>query len=467
MERITPTSLYDRMPLPIQNVLVAAVGWRRNRLRFGAPFPRILRSLKESDLRDATRIREDQDARLRQTVRWAAETVPYYRKLFRREGIDPASIRSTEDLGRIPPLEKETVRERGDELRSDAISEADSVEAHSSGTTGTALQLWHTREALAFEYAVVWRQRGWYKMRVGDRFAAFGGQTIVPFDQQEPPFWRYDRYRARMLFSLYHMKPEFLHHYANELVRGRYRFWQGYPSSIGLIAQHLIDHAVGLEGAAPSAIFTSSEMLLQFHLDRIRAATGATIADRYGNAELCVSAVQCPEGRYHVDTEFGAVEIDPLEETDEWVRGEVIATGFANRCMPFIRYRTGDAARLLKRPGCPCGRSRPILEQVEGRIEDYIVTPDGRRVGRMDHAFKEALQVKEAQIIQTAPHRLIVRLVPRPGYDSNAQRQLDRAFRSRLGSQIEIIYQKTDAIPRGPHGKFRAVVSEIEAQRVH
>jgi phenylacetate-CoA ligase len=454
------------MPLPLQSVVVAAVGWRRNRLRFGSPFRRALRALKESDLRDAPRVREDQDARLREMIRWAATTVPYYRDLFRQEGIAPESIHTQEDLVRIPFLEKETVRARAADLRSEAIPDRDTITAHSSGTTGTALQLWHTREALAWEYATVWRQRGWFKMRLGDRYAAFGGQTVVPFDQATPPFWRHDLYRGRMLFSLYHMKPEFLRHYAEELVRSRYRFWQGYPSSIGLIAQHLIDHEIDLGDAGPRAVFTSSEMVLAFHLERIRHATRAMIADRYGNAEFSVSAVQCPEGRYHVDTEFGVIEIDPHEETDDWVRGEIISTGFANRCMPFIRYRTGDVAVLRKRDGCPCGRSRPVLEQVEGRIEDYVVTPDGRRVGRMDHVFKEALEVKEAQIIQPSARRIIVRVVPRPGYGIAAERALERAFRARLGNEIQIVYECTDVIPRGPHGKFRAVVSEIESERV-
>jgi phenylacetate-CoA ligase len=459
-------ALYDRLPIPIQEVLVAAAGWRSYRHRFGADFHRILEELQRLDLASEDVVRADQDLRLREMVRWAAATVPYYRERFRAEGIDPDSIRGVEDLPRLPVLEKEVVRARGRDLRSEAFSARQLVAGHSSGTTGTALALAYTDEAFAWEYAVNWRQRGWYGIRLGDRFAGFGGQTVVPFHQQHPPFWRYDRPRRRMLFSLYHMTPAHLADYARELGRPGYVFWQGYPSSLALLAAWMLDHDFALGEAAPRVVFTSSESLLEFQRETIARATGAPVADRYGHSEFAVSALTCPAGRYHVDTEFCVLEIDPREETDEWVRGEILTTGFANRAMPFLRYRTGDVATLYKRGGCSCGRARPVLERIDGRIEDYVVTPDGRRIGRMDHIFKDALQVKEAQIVQTATDRLLVRLVARTGFDAAARRDLEREFRDRLGDEMEISFEEVDAIPRLPNGKFRAVVSELAAGRL-
>jgi len=257
-----------------------------------------------------------------------------------------------------------------------------------------------------------------------------------------------------------------LAHYAAELLRPGYAFWQGYPSSIALLSQYLLDWHGELGTAAPRAVFTSSETLLDFHRQRIARATGAPVIDRYGNAEFSVSALQCPGGRYHVDTEFGVVEIDAHEETEDWVRGEVISTGFANRAMPLLRYRTGDVATLLKREICPCGRARPILKQIDGRIEEYVATPDGRRVGRMDHIFKDALEVKEAQIVQPSTDRLVVRIVPRPGFGPADRRQLERELRTRLGDEIRIDFENVEAIPRLQNGKFRAVVSQIETGRL-
>ena len=459
--------LYYRLPARLQDMFVTTAGFWRYRARFGMPFRHNLRELSRTDFLDADAARADQEARLRELVAWCASTVPYYRQMFRREGIDPTSLHGLDDLKRVPPLDKETVHGRGPELRSEAVPERAIVRGHTSGTTGTALPLVHTREALGWEYGVIWRQRGWFGFLLGDRFAGFGGQPVVPFEEHEPPFWRVDYVRGRVLFSLYHMKPELLPYYAAALSRKGYLFWQGYPSSIALICEHLLEHGIELGTAAPGAVFTSSETLLDFHRDVIGRATQAPVVDRYGNAELCVSAVQCNEGRYHVDTEFCVLEIDPHEESEDWVRGEVIATGFANRAMPLLRYRTGDVATLRKRSGCACGRARPVIEQIDGRIEDYVITADGRRVGRMDHVFKNALHVKEAQIHQARRGAITVLLVPRAGFDETARTALGREFALRLGSDTKVEFELVDAIPRLPNGKFRAVVSSLVEGRLH
>lgn len=454
------------MPIALQDALVSWEGARAFRKRLGAPFRAALADLERRDRATAEAVHEDQDRRLREIVAWAAATVPYYRECFRREGIDPASIRGVQDLVRIPPLPKGTLREQRNALLSEGVPARERIAGHTSGSTGSALALVLTREALGLEYAAAWRQRGWHGLRLGDRYAAFGGQQVVPLAQSRPPFWRFDRPRGRVLFSLYHMTPQHLDAYTAELARPGYRFWQGYPSSIALLAGHLIERGGALGEAAPVAVFTSSETLSSAQRARIEKATGSRVADRYAHSELAVSASECPEGGLHVDTELCAVEIDPHEEADGWVRGEILATGFANRAMPLLRYRTGDVATLRKGARCPCGRERPLLEAIDGRVEDYVVTPDGRRIGRLDHVFKDALSVKEAQIRQTESDRLHVLLVPLRGFDEAARRHVESELRARLGASIRIDLELVEAIPRQPNGKFRAVVSELHTGRL-
>jgi phenylacetate-CoA ligase len=135
-------------------------------------------------------------------------------------------------------------------------------------------------------------------------------------------------------------------------------------------------------------------------------------------------------------------------------------TGLGNDATPFLRYRIGDVGTRLRRP-CGCGRPGDVFLDVDGRIEDYVATPDGRLVGRLDHIFKDQLAVAEAQIVQERPVSIEVRVVPRPEWNAASERALMREIRSRLGDEIRVDLRLVNAIAREPNGKFRAVKSRV------
>ncbi len=239
---------------------------------------------------------------------------------------------------------------------------------------------------------------------------------------------------------------------------------EGYPSSLHLVARAMIESGRSLPEGRLVGIFPSSESLLAFHRADIERAFGAPIFDRYGTSEFAVSMTGCTAGNLHVDMEFGIVEVEIQEETEELERGPLLVTGFANDATPFIRYRIGDVGTRLKKP-CACGRPGEVFLDVDGRIEDYVVTPDGRWVGRMDHVFKEQLQIAEAQILQEDASAIEVLIVPRAGYDDRAEDAVRSEIRSRLGDEIRIDMKRVDMIPREANGKFRAVRSSIGSAR--
>jgi phenylacetate-CoA ligase len=329
-----------------------------------------------------------------------------------------------------------------------------------SGTTGTALPLWYTPETLAEEYATVWRMRRRAGVDVRDPYLSFNGQIIVPFGQTSPPFWRTNYYTHQTLFSIYHMTPVNLRAYVDAVHDTPARYVQGYPSSIHLVARALLEAGRPLPEGRLAAVFTSSESLLAFQRETIEKAFGAPIHDRYGVSEFAVSMTECRAFRLHVDLEFCIVEVETTEETDDAETGPLLITGLAHDATPFFRYRIGDVGSRAKRP-CPCGRPGDSFLEVDGRIEDYVLTPDGRLVGRMDHVFKDQLEVAEAQILQNDRHSIHVLIVPRPEYTEASERAVIKQIRSRLGHQIDIRIELVGAIPREPNGKFRAVKSEV------
>ena len=107
-----------------------------------------------------------------------------------------------------------------------------------------------------------------------------------------------------------------------------------------------------------------------------------------------------------------------------------------------------------------CDRALPLIEAIEGRNDDLLITRDGRRIGRLDPVFKGDLPINEAQIVQTSLDDIVVRLVPDKGFCEKASTQLISGIRERMGD-INVRIETVDRIPRTKNGKFRAVVCEV------
>ena len=109
--------------------------------------------------------------------------------------------------------------------------------------------------------------------------------------------------------------------------------------------------------------------------------------------------------------------------------------------------------RFLKNQTCACGRSKPILKWIDGRIEDYVETRDGRLVGRMDHVFKDSPNIREAQILQVSPGHIRVKMALRDEFDAHDQKALESNFLMRLGVDMKIDFESVDVIARGTQRK--------------
>src|SRR5579872_259574 len=138
--------------------------------------------------------------------------------------------------------------------------------------------------------------------------------------------------------------------------------------------------------------------------------------------------------------------------------GSVFATGLLNHIQPLIRYQVGDAATWAHER-CPCGRDQlPVLEAVQGRLEDIVVGPDGREMVRFDHLFRNLPRIIEAQVIQEAINRLRVKVVATDGFGQEEETAIRQRTLQRLG-QVEVSVERVAEIPRNNRGKFRSVIS--------
>src|SRR5207237_8722839 len=99
------------------------------------------------------------DARVRETVRYAAERVPHYRDLFRREGIDPRELRTAEDLARLPLLTKQQIEPEPHRFVTEGLAADDTLALPTGGSSGARITVAHDRGSLLRNIAYAARER--------------------------------------------------------------------------------------------------------------------------------------------------------------------------------------------------------------------------------------------------------------------------------------------------------------------
>lgn len=410
--------------------------------------------LRRSQWESPEQVRDRQLHRLRLLLAEASRHVPYYRALFQKLGATPDDFRDLSDLARLPVLQKQTVREHFNDFVNPRFTGRDVFTDHTSGSTGEPFRFLLTAEQKALEMACHIRFYRWAGYRTGARIAAF--RHHIPQTERDP-LWRHDKKTHTLFFSVYDMTPANLRAYLTEFNNFRPQFVRGYPSSIFAFARFAA--AEGLTVHAPRAVLCSSETLSPEMRTLIEQTLRCPVFDWWGANERLVTACQCEQRNlYHVNAEAGILELVP-----EAGMFRLVGTGLVNRAMPLIRYDFGDFAEPATEP-CPCGRGLPCIRRILGRADDLIVTGDGKQIPpvRFYTLFETWQQIRQFQIVQTAPDAVTVRLVPSHDLNPAEREQLLATLRRFLGIRISIELETVERIAPEPSGKTRNVISLVK-----
>lgn len=442
--------LYHRLPYPARCLAASLHGLRLRRFRYGPETPRLVEEALEREAWSAAAWRRYQDEHLGRLLERAVTRVPYYRELWRGR---PRA--EWEELENWPVLEKETVRQNPRAFLAEDCQLRRMVEEHTSGSTGTPLTLWWSRETARRWYALVEaRLRLWHGVSRRDRWAILGGQLVASAEATRPPFWVWNAALRQLYLSSYHLAPAHVAAYLGAIARHRVVYLMGYPSAMAALARLTQD--AGLEAPRLRVALSNAEPLDERQRGAIEAVFGGPVRDSYGNAELAAAASECASGTLHLWPEAAIVEVPDGD-------GRLIATGLLNTDMPLIRYEIGDRVAVAPKgaSACACGRLLPALRAVEGRLDDVVRTPDGRRIGRLDPVFKADLPIREAQIVQERLDRVVLRVVPSSGFGAADAADLVLRLGKRLGPAVEVEVETVDRLERGASGKLRGVVSKL------
>jgi phenylacetate-CoA ligase len=454
--------LYYRLPYPLRVTAATARGALLGRWRYGPATERLVEQALARESWSAGQWQAWQSERLAEMLEHAAGQVPYYREQWaaRRRAGDHAAVDRLENW---PVLTKEPLRQHPLAFVADGYAAGKLLKEQTSGSTGTPVELRSDRAAQQAWYALFEaRTRRWNGVGRADRWGMLGGQRVAPFEQDRPPFWVWNAALKQLYLSAYHIKPEHAAAYAAALARYRLAYLLGYPSALAALAS--VIESAGLSAPPMRVVISNAEPLLPEHKAILQRVFAARVIDTYGMSEMVTGASECACGVMHLWPEAGVTEVladDADRPLPPGEPGRLILTGLLNRAMPLIRYQISDRG-VLAAPGepCACGRSLPVLASIEGRMDDVILTRDGRRVGRLAHLIHFELPVREAQVVQESVELLRVRVVPEAGFGLEHERLIAARVRDRIGD-IQVQVERVPAIERGPNGKFKAVVSKV------
>ncbi len=460
-----PLDFYHHLPYFAKEAAASVRGIQLRWQRYNSQTDELVAQALERETWSAKRWKDWQAEHLTRVLWHAVRRVPYYQQQWadrRRQG----DSSSAEMLENWPLLSKETVRSNPKAFLADRVNLRSQIVEHTSGTTGKPVTLWMSRNAVRQWYALFEaRWRGWYGISRRDRWGILGGQLVASFAQATPPYWVWNASLHQLYFSSYHITPRNTSDYINAIRDHKLVYLLGYASSLYSLAQLALEQNLPIP--PQRIVISNAEPLYAHQREIISQAFQCPVVDTYGLSENICAASECNQGKLHLWPEVGVIEIfkDTVDQpATPGMVGRIIATGLLNPTMPLIRYQVGDRSAMYgEDQHCACGRNMPILSSIEGRMDDVILTTDGRRIGRLDPVFKSDLHVREAQIIQESRGVLRVKIVPAPEFNNQNGEEIIQRLQDRVGS-MKILLEKVESIPRSANGKFRAVVSKIDSK---
>jgi len=457
--------LFHNSPSFVRNLAASLYGWTQRRQRFGGNFERYLEFLRRSQWFTREQLEEYQLQQMKAFLLHAERHCRYYHRLFQECGFMPGAMNSLSELKVLPVQNKNTLRDNMHDILPDNLACFNPRFSHTSGSTGQGLRTATSIDCFHWDWAFRILAESWAGIQPGMKCAVCSGHPVTQFDRKKPPFWVHYYTNKWLLMSSYHLSEAYLPDYIRILQQFKPDLLSGYPSSIYLLA--LANQHSG-RPVQPRSIITSSETLFDQQRSAIESSFRCKVFDYYGNGENCAHIAQCDYGGHHLKLEYSYVEIldEDNKDTEPGSQGRLVATAFLNYAMPLIRYDVGDITIVSETNRCSCGRGGILVDRVVGRVEDYIVTSDGRFIGRLDHLFKDANHVRMAQIFQAEIKEIIIRIVRGPGYTDREKKLILNEARARLGPELTIHIQYVDDIPRAKNGKHRFIVSEVINKKI-
>jgi phenylacetate-CoA ligase len=428
-----------------------------------SPYLQHFRRLKRTQYDSPEVIRQKQEEQVRRLVAHACHTTEFYQKRFAAAGLRAESIDSLGDFRAVPLLTKSDLRKFGPQLRSADCPTRQLHHKKTSGSTGVSVEVVVDDAAQQFKRACTLRSDEWSGWRLGERIAAVWGNPKY-LKHGWRGLLRNTLLERETYLDTLKMDEAAMARFAESLKRRPPSLLFGHAHSLYLFAEFV--RGRGGPGFRPKGIISTAMVLHEFERNKIEQVFQCPVTNRYGCEEVSLIACQCErhEG-LHVNADGVYVEIlrpdgSPCEPGEP---GRVVVTDLLNHAMPILRYEVGDMASWAGR-ACSCRRKLPLIEKIEGRVADYVVTYRGEWISGISLTENFAVLVPgiaQLQIVQEAVDRFTFRIVRGGDFGPQSQERIRELVAERFGPEVVYECEFVERIPQEPSGKYRFCISKL------
>ena len=413
-----------------------------------------LHKLRKNQWLKKSEIEKIQEKKLRAIIRFAYENVEFYRKKFDELRLKPEDIKTVQDLQKLPVISRLDVQRNFPKgLVAKKISIEKCQKYISSGSTGIPVAVICNSKCEDFRAALFGRPFLECGLKYRDKMVRI---TDV---ENWSKHW-YEHFGIMRKICIYPMAPvrskiPLIKQYRPDAI-------YGHSSYIFLLAKEIQE--MGVQGISPRIVIGTAELLSKKMRSLIESTFQAKVLDFYGCVEVERVAWECGEQiGYHMDIDAQVIEfIRNGENAVPGEKGKIIVTCLYNYAMPLIRYDLGDVG-VATDEECSCGRGLPLMKQIEGRTNDFMLCPDGRPIPPMAifAVMDYFTEISQFRVIQEKRNKIVMELVKGHGFSDKTIHQVKEKMRRIVGKEVQVEPVVVDFIPRDPSGKIRVVKSKI------
>lgn len=365
------------------------------------------------------------------------------------------------DFKQVKVLKKEDVINNLNKIKT--IVESEGIVSLTGGTTGASMKVIYTKKDMQERFAILDHFRAQHGYELGKKTAWFSGKNLITQKDIEKGICsHYDFVNKIRFYSTFLINEKNFDVYWKSLNEFQPEFLVGFPSSVFEICQIAKSKGLKYTGKA-KVFFPTAETVLAEHRHVISEVLGCKLVDQYASSEGAPFILECSAGRLHIHPLTGVFEV--VDECLETARsGQMLVTSFTTHGTPLVRYQIGDSITLSdSSKKCQCGSIFPLVENIEGRTNDYILSPTHGKVnlGNISNSTKDTKGIICFQLIQNKIDHIEVQLVVNKDFDHIQEVNFIAALRERIGDEIKLNIKYVESIEKEKSGKFRIVKSLI------